>query len=647
VRLIVPLLSVLLFAGIARAEDKPVEASPVPTVPAIEAPKAAEALPVPTAPAVEAPKAAETPVPATSAPEVKPDAGNEAASLDDLLKEHASSVATEWQGPGPSFGPDHPWIEHHGYLRVRVDGIFRGHLGTQYVKPDQTTVHTSGYLPPLTENGANTSSVNKDKVGPRGEDWIGGANMRFRYAPTIHVADSLSIHAEFDILDNLVLGSTPDYDPSRPDAPLSIFATSQAPPSSGINGLRDSVSVKQAWLRWDIMNSSHLGAPLLSLTAGRMARHWGLGILENGGEDLDADYGTYVDRVNLLARLAGIYFEVGYGWAASGYSSESPRTAFGEPHDLTDSDDVTEITFGIFSKPMTESERKARFDETLVRNRPVLDWGLYTVFRRQNLDVDPTSWAAYQAGTLDPSITNGGYDQLGLVRRNAWLLTPDAWLRFEWIPGARKRLRLEIEAAASIGHVGRVQSDDPASGMDVRAFGAAFESEYMTGGLSFGLNSGFAGGDDSEYFGYLDKTNFANPTVHNPRLAAFYFNPDYRVDNLLFRYVIGTVTNAVYLKPFVQYDLFDSEKDALAGRFELLYARAVEKRATPGDSPNLGVETTIKLFYEEKNLFYAGVEWSVLWPLGAFNLIPSFEDVGVSKTSRWATSIRARIGLMF
>jgi len=628
-RIVLP-LSVLLFAGVAQAQEQPAEVSPVTPAAAVEAPKAAEVPLLPT----------------STHPEAKSDADAEVPAFDDLLKEHASSVAMEWQGPGPAFGPDYPWFEHHGYLRVRSEGVFRGHLGTQYVKPDQTTVHTSGYLPSLTENGANTSSVNKDAVG-KGENWIGGANMRFRYAPTIHVADSLSIHSEFDILDNLMLGSTPDYDASRADTPISILSTTQAPLSSGVNGLRDCVSVKQAWLRWDIMNSSHLGAPLLSLTAGRMARHWGLGILENGGEDLDADYGTYVDRVNLLARLAGIYFEIGYGWAASGYSSESPRSAATAPHDLTDSDDVTEVTLGIFSKPMTEAERKARFDETLVRNRPVLDWGLYTIFRRQKLDVDATTWAQYQAGELDASTTDGGYDQLALVERNAWVVTPDAWLRFEWVPGVHKRLRLEFEAALSIGHVGRVQSNDPSSDMDIGAFGAAFESEYMTGGLSFGLNAGFAGGDDSEYFGYLDKTNFANPKVHNSRLASFYFNPDYRVDNLLFRYVIGTVTNAMYFKPFIQYDLFDSDKDALAGRLEVLYARAVEERATPGDSPNLGVETTLKLFYEEKNLFYAGVEWSVLWPMAAFNLIPTFEDVGVSKTAHWTTSILGRIGVMF
>ena len=187
--------------------------------------------------------------------------------------------------------------------------------------------------------------------------------------------------------------------------------------------------------------------------------------------------------------------------------------------------------------------------------------------------------------------------------------------------------------------------------MDIRSFGAAFQSEYSqrlgTGVISTGLDLGFATGDTAEYFGFLDHTNFADPKVHNPLLASFLFNPDFRVDQLLFRQVIGTVTNAVYFKPWVQYDLFESEKDALAGRLDILYGRALEPAATPGNSTSLGVETNLKVFYEDKGLFYAGIEWAMLWPLAGLDLVPTFQDAGVSYTSRWSTSVRARVGVQF
>ena len=42
-----------------------------------------------------------------------------------------------------------------------------------------------------------------------------------------------------------------------------------------------------------------------NLRFGRMASHWGMGIVANGGTHLDSDYGDYVDRVMLLTRLWG------------------------------------------------------------------------------------------------------------------------------------------------------------------------------------------------------------------------------------------------------------------------------------------------------------------------------------------------------
>ncbi len=599
----------------------------------------------------EGPEAAPPPAPsqgpapeesASGEPEEEP-----IPTLDELLRGEALRTAEEWAGPGAVERRDYPWFEHHGYFRVRVDGYYRGHLGTEYLKADGTLVRTSGFMPPLTDNAANATSVNKDKVGPQGEDWLAGGNMRLRYRPTLHVASTLAIHAEIDVFDNLVLGSTPDYNPARPDAPLAVLSRSQAVPSAGRNSLKDSVRARQAYLTWDILRPVAQGGPLFTLAVGRMARHWGLGILENDGEDLDANYGTYVDRVQALTRVAGVYFEVGYGWVASGPTSESPRLAYGEPHDLTDQDDVSEVTFAAFSRPVTEAERRVRYDRLHVRNEVCLDWGLYAVYRRQKLDVSTDSWNRILSGEVDPAVPGGGYDQVALEPRDAWTVTPDLWVRMEWVPNVHKRLRLEVEAAGVVGRIGRVHGNDADSSMDIRSLGFAFEGEYQSRGLSFGLDAGLATGDTAEYFGYLDRTNFADPAVRNPRLAAFYFHPDYHIDNLLFRQVIGTVTNALYFKPWIQYDLFESDEDALAGRLDILYGRAIEKSATPGNSANLGVETILRIYYEEKGLVFAGIDWSILWPMGAFDLIPSFEDVGVHKTSRWATALRARVGVMF
>ena len=404
-----------------------------------------------------------------------------------------------------------------------------------------------------------------------------------------------------------------------------------------------------------------------------MGRHWGLGILENGGEGLDSDWGTYVDRIQLTARLWGIYFELGYGWVSTGATSEHPAAAFGQPYNMSSSDDVTEISLAIFSKPLTDAERKIRTEKLVVRNKPQLDWGLYAVYRRQKLELAEDMWNYYQAGKVNPSVAGTpygtgvdcdketcGYDSLALINRDAWTVTPDIWLRLDWVPESRKRVRLELEAAAVFGHIGNINqkpfgADGQALGdvpMDIRSFGLAFEGEYQTKNLTFGAYAGYASGDGSQYFGFLDHTNFAYPnakTNHNETLTSFYFNPDYRIDNILFRNVVGTVTDAWYVMPFVQYDLFDSEKEDLAGRLELLYARAVEADATPGHASNLGVGTNVKLYYQDKGLFYAGLEWSMLWPLDAFNLHYQATPASapVEQSAHWSTALRANIGIMF
>ena len=123
--------------------------------------------------------------------------------------------------------------------------------------------------------------------------------MRLRYQPTFLVSPSLKFAATFDVLDNLVLGSTPDFSIDRPDTPLAAFSTAQAPPGEGFQ-FQESIRVKELYGEWKL-----LGAPL---RFGRMKSHWGLGMLANGGDEWDDDFGDYVDRVMIALQFYGIYF---------------------------------------------------------------------------------------------------------------------------------------------------------------------------------------------------------------------------------------------------------------------------------------------------------------------------------------------------
>lgn len=615
--LVASLWAVPVFAGTSGMDEDPPAASPAPES------KEAPALQAPAIPAQEA-----------------------LPGVDDLLSRKADEVARDWSPASPpTVRPSYPWFEHHGYFRIRLDGYWRGHLGTN-AHADGRTVDTSAFSPPLSTNMVNT---------PRGEDWIGGANMRLRWAPVLHVAKSLSIHTEVDMLDNLMLGSTPDSDADRADAPLAIFSRSQAP-------MKDPIRVKQAYVVWTPITPKDEKGFMLQFTGGRMARDWGLGMVENSGRDLDSDFGTYQDRVNVMTRLWGMYAELGYAWAASGPTSADSSLAYGEVHDLSSADNAFDVSLALFKRPDTEAERQARFRRLTVQNKLVVDGGLYIDFRKQDMDVSPT-----MDGTTTTKTTPSAYDTVVLEKRGAWMLTPDLWLKLEWKPSLKETVRIELEAAGVFGHIDRVprfkydtsQSAwvrDGENSLDIQSFGGAIEGEYQRGPISTGLYAGFATGTNAPWWGFRDQSNVTT-NKNLKSLKSFYFHPDYHVDQMLFRNVVGTVTNSWYVKPFVQYDLFEGEQDALAGRLEIMYARAFEKTATPGRDANLGVELDLKIFYEEKGAFFAGLDWGVLFPLKGFNMPADYgcapdaagnpQSCHAARSARWSMSIRGRFGVMF
>ena len=57
----------------------------------------------------------------------------------------------------------------------------------------------------------------------------------------------------------------------------------------------------------------------------------------------------------------------------------------------------------------------------------------------------------------------------------------------------------------------------------------------------------------------------------------FRFNPAYRVDLVLFHQILGQVTDAMYVKPKLRWDIFPG----LSLDAQLVYSRALEATSTP------------------------------------------------------------------
>jgi len=529
--------------------------------------------------------------------------------------------------------PSFPYVENHGYFRFRADFFHNGHLGT--VVPGVAKSGTSGIPAPLSENAINNEDADVSaQVGTEDAKTIGSANIRLRYSPTLHVSESLRVKATFDILDNLVMGSTPDFNGNlaRPDVPLVAFAQAQAPPSAGQNGFRDSIRVKEAYGELQ---------PAFLLRVGRQASNWGLGILANGGQEIDDDFGDYTDRALLLFKVFDVYVAGAWDYLYSGAITDDPSTPFGQPKDLGVADAGNQYVLSFFQRPLNETEKAQRRVDVYEHFKPSFDWGVYGVYRTQAFDLDTVGYKTWQeqggAGT---------YDQLGLVKRGAWAVIPDLWLRYEQRFDFFSGLRIELEVASIFGGIDNVNNEigGQASPRDISQLGAALEVQYDHNQLSLGLDGGMASGDTAEGFGILDRHTLSEQDGSpNRNVTAFKFDRDYQIDLLLFREVIGTVTNAIYIKPWISYDLFDSPEDTLGMRLDLLYAQALEPSATPGNQGFLGFESDLRLFFHNKAGFMLDVEAGLLLPGGALNYRPvdnaNNRDAGLAFTLQGRLSV--------
>jgi uncharacterized protein (TIGR04551 family) len=265
------------------------------------------------------------------------------------------------------------------------------------------------------------------------------------------------------------------------------------------------------------------------------------------------------------------------------------------------------------------------------------DWSVHAAISSQGLDTSEQDLSAL--GSDCAVLAQGANDLVALpyecwrvIPRGATLYRPGGWFQVIWRRSALSSLRLELELSALIGVIENTQND-PAyqdSEKSLAGVGGALELEYRVDRLRTGLDVGFATGDDGDYLGVSDGQNVSvddafyldesSQTVReNETISSFWFHRDYHVDLLLFRQVIGTVTNAVYVRPWIAYSLLETESVEMGARFDALYAAAMNPAGTPGNGDHWGVEFDASAWIDMPYGFGLSVHTGVLLPLDALN----------------------------
>jgi uncharacterized protein (TIGR04551 family) len=476
-------------------------------------------------------------------------------------------------------------------------------LGEDIVQRDKVTVELDGYLRTrgealhnfdldrgLSPSGTPLFPVSKaDPTAQTLTHWDMRARLDVKvFAP----GQTFAVKLRLDALDNLSLGSVPN------DVPAAT--TGQRSPA-------DPLKIRRAY--------GEALLPFGLLVAGRMGTHWGLGLVANGGDCLDCDSADAQDRVALVTPIANHVFAVAYDFSATGPVGTRPaQNRFLDLERTTNVQTATMAFLRGWSKESIARRKKA--------GKVTVDYGGYFTHRWQTNDVPGSYLPTAQA--IDVSSANQ------IMARGLTATAFDAWAKV-----VTKNMRLEAEAAMLLSTIEEASAIPGVSLRDpvkARQFGAAFESDFGSddGLLSAGLDLGYASGDPAPGMGVSQKLGQrapkagdldgpqANPRRDN-RIDNFRFHPDYRIDRILFREIVGTVTDAVYARPHARVRLVEETSFRVTATGAAVASMASFAESTPGGKKPLGVEIDPSITYEHKDGFFATLDYAVLFPLAGLD----------------------------
>lgn len=501
--------------------------------------------------------------------------------------------------------------------------------------------------------------------------------MRLRLDTTLNVSEDIRVKGTVNFLDNLVLGSTANsltqYGPN-PQVPEEILSFSQNAPMIGINANQGFINLERMW--------AEVETPFGELWFGRMPFNFGLGMLYNAGNGLDDDVGDTIDGILFSTRIMGVYLIPGYSVTFSGLNGRGGGLGMlgddgrpyypgenGQRFNLSLEDDVHSFFVTIAKK-----DDDTALNSKIAAGNFVYNFGLHAQFRMQNMQLRWPSTENDPKNTHEPvdraARAQDSYATLGPLLKplNAKLGVASFWSAFYW-----DALEVQFEMAGVFGQVANTDSrlweNKTSEPLWILQGAFALQSQYgfMDNKLQVGLDAGWASGDPAPGFGVrsgirqnpgagsADGQQFGNCKAKNTdgSCAAmdnwqtnFKFNPSYHVDLILFREIIGTVTDAFYFRPHISY----IPVEGLGVRGDIIASFSHFASSTPGSSMPLGLEFDVTGFYETDDGFHFQLQYGFLLPFAGLNHSnleknsTLYQQFGTAKT---AQTVKFLMGVVF
>lgn len=540
-----------------------------------------------------------------------------------------AQAATAFMGevaPGPKL----QFLELDGYFRVR------GQLMDNWDLKAGTDAAGYDLFPVPLSRAAN---------GQTGGT-LTSANLRLRLEPTLNISEHVRVRSQIDVLDNYAMGSSGawTYDVTHSTTPFTyLYGASRVTSSKDPTADRAAFQAKRVW--------AEVQTPVGLLSFGRMPSSWGLGILTNPGSGYNSDYGDTTDRIQFA--LPPLDTPVGKLTLVPildfNYTGVQQPGRFGlgvgQPFDAEPDDDGHTWALKLLRLD-TDDEIRRKLDA----GGKSFNFGLYYNYETQ-------AWVYPDWTTAG---TSGDYTSTS-ARRNRigqYAHVLDLWARL--LAG---RWRFETELVGTYGNLSDtfLYAADTTTGavsridlgrVLIRQWGAVFQADYqvLSNKVLLGGELGIASGDSAPGFGNQPNrlTAGVTPTQQDPALPAYgsvdgpqygqpgdrsirnyQFNKAYNVDLILWRGILGAVTDAWYLRPKIKWSIVPG----LDFDGAIIYSQALHGASTPsavargasgtdryvlqqnGKKP-LGVEVDGRLTLNAGNGFILFGESGVFQPLG-------------------------------